>query len=363
MPAVEYALDALFFSIREHDLLATIRSELGTLEALDGFAARDEERPSARAAPLGAVCILSSRTTIGVAIVPAIFALCAKCNVLVKDREDTLVAAFFETLAQELPEFTEAARAQVWSSQDAPAHDLSSFDGVVAFGNDATLQQLASSLSAHARFVGFGSRASAGYAAREALANERALQWLCEGAARDLVLYESEGCLCLHLLFLERGSIEPAHFCEELARAVERANIEFPPGRIDPAKRAQRAQARSLAAFRAASGSGAVFSDDACDYAVILDPPRDEPPTFLPRVLGVIPVDGPAQALQYLRAHRLPLEGFALAADRPDLVAMAQEAGAVRLARFGELQQPPLGGNHGGHPRIAEFVRWIDKAL
>jgi hypothetical protein len=42
---------------------------------------------------------------------------------------------------------------------------------------------------------------------------------------------------------------------------------------------------------------------------------------------------------------------------------MALDAGAVRLTRFGELQHPPLGGDHGGRPRIAEFIRWIDKTL
>ena len=69
-------------------------------------------RPRARAIAAGSVCVVSSRTTIGVAIVPAVFALCAKCDVLVKDREDGLVRAFFSTLAEERAEFAEAARAQ-----------------------------------------------------------------------------------------------------------------------------------------------------------------------------------------------------------------------------------------------------------
>jgi hypothetical protein len=33
--------------------------------------------------------------------------------------------------------------------------------------------------------------------------------------------------------------------------------------------------------------------------------------------------------------------------------------GASRIARFGSLQIPQLGGFHGGRPRIADFVRWI----
>jgi hypothetical protein len=132
LPAVEYALDRLFFSVTESELIATIRGELGSLNFLDRFAHR-EGRPDAWASPAGKVCIISSRTTIGVAMVPAIFALCAKCDVLVKDREDALVHAFFETLAEELDEFAVAARAMVWASDDdAQAPDLRQFDVVVA---------------------------------------------------------------------------------------------------------------------------------------------------------------------------------------------------------------------------------------
>ena len=363
MPVVEYALDRLFFSVTERDLEAVIRSELGSMEILDGFAAR-AGRPDAWAAPAGNVCIISSRTTIGVALVPAIFALCAKCDVLVKDREDALACAFFETLREELDEFENAARASVWDSNGENAPDLQTFDAVAAFGTDASLAAIAQNLRAGARFIGYGSRASAGYIAREALAEERSAKALAEGAARDLVLYESEGCLSLHVLFVESGAaLSPADFAALLAKQVERMNVEFPLGQRDAAVAARVAQQRNLGAFRAASGSGRVFASDAADYAIFLEPPFAEPPQFLPRTLGIIAVDAPAEASAYIAEHGLPLEGFALAGARPDVMAMALEAGAVRLTRFGELQHPPLGGDHGGRPRIAEFVKWIDKTL
>src|SRR6185437_11985623 len=137
IPVIEYALDRLFFSITQREIEAAIVTELGSLDILDGFSPR-AGRPDAWAAPAGAACIISSRTTIGVAIVPAIFALCAKCDVLVKDREDALVAAFFETLAEELEPLAHAARASAWSSGDENAPGLSAFDAIVAFGDDAT---------------------------------------------------------------------------------------------------------------------------------------------------------------------------------------------------------------------------------
>jgi len=221
-PVVEYALDRLFESFTGDELESTIARELGSIDALDAFVER-EGRPRARALPAGNACIISSRSTIGVAIVPAVFALCAKCDVLVKDREDGLVRAFFATLGEELDALAGAARAEVWESASG-AVDLGEFDVVVAFGNDATLVSIRAGLGPRASFVGFGSRASVGYVAREALVSGEAAAKIAAGAARDLVLYESEGCLSLHALFVERGgAVDPPAFTSLLAREVERA--------------------------------------------------------------------------------------------------------------------------------------------
>ncbi len=359
LPVVEYALDQLFFSITRPSLVQTIESELGTIEALDRFVERGDTL-RAHAAPLGRACIISSRTTIGVAIVPAVFALCAKCDVVVKDREDDLVRTFFESLGEELDEFRDAARASVWAHGD-PTVDLSNYDAVVAFGTDETMTAVQSSLRPATRFIPFGSKASIGYAGREAL-NPAHLKDLTAGAARDLVLYETEGCLSLHALFVERGgALEPAAVAEAVASAVERISVEFPAGARTAGMAARIASTRNLAAFRSASGTGAVFSDESASYLAVLDAPLQEAPPFLPRTLVIHAVDGPADALAYVRQHRLPIEAVAIAAEREDIVNMAIDMGAARLTRFGELQRPPLGETHGGRPRIAEFVRWITK--
>jgi hypothetical protein len=362
LPVVEYALDALFDSLTPDAIAATIASELGSVDALDGFASRPG-RPRGYAQPVGAVCVISSRTTIGVAIVPAIFALCAKCDVMVKDREDALVSAFFATLAEELDEFAEAARARAWQSTHETV-DLAGFHAVVAFGNDATLERIASGLTARTRFIPFGSRASIGYIAREALSDDRAARAIADGAARDLVLYESEGCLSLHALFIEDGAdVAPQRFAALLAAAVERAAVEFPPGNRDARANAQLASARNLAAFRSATGAGTVFSDAHASYLAVLDPPRTDPPAFLPRAIAIHSVHAPQDAIEYLRQHAIPVEAVALAGARDDLPALAAAVGAHRIAAFGDLQRPPLGGNHGGRARIADFVTWISGDL
>jgi hypothetical protein len=348
VPVVEYAFDRLFFSITQDALIATMEDELDGLETLDEFMPR-QGRTEAWAQPIGRVCVISSRTTIGVALPAAIFALCAKCDVLVKDREDSLIAGFFETLYEEDERFRTAARAETWSSAENEIPDLRSFDAVVAFGRDETLEHIRNALNPDARFAGFGSRASAGYVTREALSDASAAEIIARGAARDLVLYETEGCLSLHVLFVENGGrVSVAEFSTMLEKEIETANVEFPRGTAAGNHGARVAQARALAAFRS---------------AVSVPAPTLEAPQFLPRVLGAIAVDDPAQALEYLQRHDVPLEGFAIAGDRDDVTALAIAAGAVRLSRFGELQHPPLHGNHGGRQRIGDFVKWIDKTF
>lgn len=361
VPVVDYALDRLFFPLTAGALEATIAAELGSLDALDGFVSRTG-KADGYARGVDSVCVISSRTTIGVALVPALYALCAKCDVTVKDREDAFVAAFFETLAEEHDAFARAARAHQWSGDSSPV-DLTAFDAVVAFGKNSTLAQIRNLCAPEARFIPFGNRASAGYVTADSLQSPEAAA-IARGAARDFLLYDTEGCLSLHVLFLEaRDGVPPGPFLDQLAAAARDAAIEFPRGTSDAVAIAAASSLRNAAAFRAASGKGAVYSDDACSFVLAYDPPADEPPSFAPRTLAVVPVTGPDDAVRYLSNHGIAVEAFAVSERRDDIAGAAVGAGAVRLAPFGELQRLPLSADHGGRPRIADFIRWIDREI
>jgi len=360
-PVVEYALDRLFESLTYEALSATISDELGSLDALDDFIA-PQGRPKRYAAPLERIVIVSSETTIGVAITPLVFALCAKCGIVVKDRLDGLVGAFLTTLAQEDPAFGQAAIAVSWEGGDTAIEDplFSNADCVVAFGRDATLAAIRARLPAGARFVAFPHRASLGYLAREALCDEPTARLWARRAATDFLLYDGESCMSLHGLMIERGgAIAPDGFARIFGEAVEAAAREFPAGTIPPARAAAAGSHRDLARFRAASGHGFVIRAERA--TLVFDPPRELPPSFLPRTIGMIPVDDPSELVAYVRAHALPLEAVAAIPPlRPEIRRAIVASGAVRIAAFGELQRPPLSRGHGGRPRIVDFVRWID---
>ena len=358
-PVVEYALDRLFFSLTREALEAAITDELGSLDALDGFVAR-AGRPDGFARGVERVIIVSSDTTIGVALVPAMFALCAKSSLLTKDRSDALVSAFIETLIEERPEIAEAVLTQTWRGGDDPreAALLKAAEVVVAFGGPAALIAIRALLNADASFVPFGHRVSLGYfdAAAWAALDPAERRALAEGIARDALLYDGEGCFSLHALFVEGLESDPA-LGAELGKAFERVAIEFPPGTLDAARAAAVAAQQALSAFRVAQASAAAPPSPMLDFA----PPLDRPPALLPRLLPVYDVSDADDVAEFVARHRLPVQALGVVDPATDEArSLAETIGAVRIARFGTLQSPPLAGRHGGRPRISDFVRWID---
>jgi len=359
-PVVDYALDRLFEQIDRSSLESVITSELGSLEALDGFVARPG-RPAVFFRGLSRSVIIASDTTIGVALPALIFALCAKADVTVKDREDKLVAAFVETLVEEEPALAAHVFVEVWEGSDSAQSRarLSDADVIVAYGSNAALAAIRMQLPAQARFVGYGHRTSIGYVAREALRDEIAAREVARAAALDALLYDGDGCLSPHALFVERsGPITPLKFASILAHACDEIAIEFPSGASEAP--AEVGAYRRAALFRAAQGHGAVYDGLVAPHLVAYDAPADEPPPLLPRTLAIYPVEAPHDMLAYVRRHALPLEAFArVDGTRPDVEAAALESGASRIAPLGRLQAPPLGGEHGGEGRILPFVRAI----
>lgn len=357
-PVVDVALDRLFGGLTRAALQAAIAGELGSLEALDG-PAEQPGRPPGWARGVERVAIVASDTTIGVAIWPLAFALCAKCSVTVKDRSDGLTAAFVATLGEERPEAAAAVDVRTWTggADDTEAALLGAADVVVAFGGDDALRAIRSHAAPEATFVPYGRRASAGYVSAAALAGD--LPALAQRIARDALLYDGDGCLSLHLCFAEGDAAACAPFARALADACERASVEFPPGRRAPARAAAVAQYAGAASFRAAVGRGRVWQAGDAAWAVILDPPRTDLPPFGGGTIPVYPVTGPADAAALLNGLRVPLQAVGCAGVE-DPAALAVALGAVRAAPLGTLQDPPLAGRHGGRPRIADFVRWID---
>jgi hypothetical protein len=176
------------------------------------------------------------------------------------------------------------------------------------------------------------------------------------------LLFDGEGCLSIHAAFVERGgAIDPSAFAALLADAFDRVAIEFPAAYAHLG--APEAAYVRAARFRAAQGAGHVFGGALAPHAIVLEPERADPPPLLRRILALYEVDGPDEALAFVRRHGLALEAVGgCGAERPDVERFAVATGAARLARLGTLQRPPLAGDHGGVGRILPFVRAIYRA-
>jgi hypothetical protein len=363
-PVVEYALDRLFGGLGRDPLRAVIADELGSPDALDAFVPR-AGRPDVRYVGLARAAIVSSDTTIGVAIPALAFALCAGCtHVVVKDRDDRLVEAFARTLVEEEPSLARRLAVATWDGSDAAASDarLANADVILAYGRDETLAAIRARLAPGARFVPFGHRTSVGYVARATLDDLEGARAAARGAARDALLYDGDGCLSLHALFVERGAaLDPGAFARVVAEACDATATEFPAAYTEPPPAV--VAYRNAARFRASQGDGAVFASARGPHVIVLDPPRDEPPPLLPRTLALYAVDAPGEAAAFIARLRLSLEAVGTCgAARDDVAAFAIASGAARIAPLGALQDPPLGGDHGGVGRILPFVRAIYRA-
>ena len=262
-PVVDYALDRLFEGLSAPALTAAIEGELGSLDALDHFIVRNG-RPDGFARPIGRVAVVASDTTIGVALPAALYALCAKCEVIIRDRSDALTGAFTATLAEESAELAAHLNTIAAGAHDDPAWsaELAKADAVVAFGGEEALHALRAQTRPQTRFVPFGHRTSATFVAREALDSASFAAEVAEGIARDALLYDGEGCLSSHAIFVETADLASFdRFGGILAAALERCAVEFPStGSVAlPAASAYRRSAE----FRATQGGGRVLTSQA----------------------------------------------------------------------------------------------------
>ncbi len=312
IPVIDYALDRLFAGLTVPVMQTAIEAELGDVATLDGFSARAGQ-PAAWARGVDRVTIVSSDASIGVALPSLAYALCAKCRVTVLN-SDTLVAAFAETLGEALPETRAAIETRAWAGAEDPAFGAAGT--VVAFVGLDSLRAIRAACAPDAVFVALRPGVSAGYVDRAALTGD--LDALAGAIARDAILYAGSAARALRHLFVERiDAATQARLVRALADARAAALVEFPPGRHAPA--------------------------------------ADVP---------LIVVDGPDAAAAYVAQYAIPVQAVGVTAMLDDAAAtvLAEAFGAVRIARLGELQAPPGGGHDGGRGRIADFIRWIDRA-
>ncbi len=262
------------------------------------------------------------------------------------------------SLKAEAPELARSVAVATWpAGADRLSEGLfHTAELVVVFGSDQTVQTIRSRLPAKTRLIGHPHRFSAGYVARETLVPAN-LPALARAFARDVALFDQQGCLSPQVIFVETGGASPVDaFVRELAhRALPEVGKALPPRRLGLDEGAALVQFKGVRAL-----DGAVFPVPGGAVAVTRASRFVAPGPG--RTLLVKPVDHVDQALSYLGDAVRSLQAVAVAtvAARGGTIERSfAHAGASRICRPGRLQSPPAIWPGDGFRPLEALLRWV----
>lgn len=303
---------------------------------------------------------------------PLFAALLLKTAILAKtsSREPLLAPLVARAIAEEDSVLGRCLAVAWWKggAEDLDRVAIGGAPAILAFGADETVARVARAAAPRARVVLHGSRVSAACVARQSLSPAGARD-TARRAALDIVLYDQQGCLSPHAVYVERGGrVTPAEFAALLAGELSAAASSFPPARgVEEEARVR--LYRTQAEFESVAGRGfgdgeppdLIAPDRGVGWAVVMEPEPGFAPGPAHRVVRLHPVGSLEEAVEALRPHAARLEAIALearGARRARLVALLGSLGVPRVAVPGRLQQPSPLGAHGGVGFLAPFVSW-----
>ncbi len=311
----------------------------------------------------------------GVAVTSLVRSLLVKAATLGKTAagEPLLPALFARTLAQVSPTLGECIAVTYWPGGEAALEEaaLRAADTVVVYGGGETVQAVRSRVPPGTRLVEHGPRFSLAVVARGELQGGEggreggAARRAAAGVARAAAVFDQQGCVSPHVVFVERGGeVTPEEFAGLVAEEMERVESELPRGRLSAAEAATIQQVRGAAEFRAIAGREVrVLASAGTEYTVIYD---DEPgftASCLNRVLRVTPLDDLDDLVRHLEPFGAFLQTVGVAASaerRAELAEQLGRAGVSRVTTLEAMPWPPPAWHHDGQEPLRELLRWVD---
>ncbi|MCH8191334.1 MAG: acyl-CoA reductase [Chloroflexi bacterium] len=358
---LERGLPETMRPFRRDGLLDLLRSELGDPSVLDGAG-----RPSG---PRLTTIVLAGNVP-AVAVESLVHALLLKSACLLKasSRDPVFPALFAQSLAEVDPELGAAVAVTWWKggTADLDRAALAGADAVIAYGGSDAIDALRGLAPSSARFVDYGPRISFAAVGRDALARGK-LDELAAGAALDVSLFDQQGCVAPHAIYVERGGeTAPLEFARALAGAMQDFERSCPRGRLTAEEAARIQQLRGAWQMRQAAGQGvALFeSEGSTAWTVAYDEAAFElRPSCLNRVVTVVPVDDLARLPEAVASMGPLLQSLGLATSQDRVRSLAPalaRAGVTRLCPIGRMQFPPATWRHDGRHNLLPLLRWLD---
>ncbi len=366
-PMIERALEDTFRPLASGGVSRWVASELGSAAALDG---PTPDRKGTLRQAFGPEWMLQiyAGNVPGLPVWPFYSALAMKTALLAKtsSQEPVLAPLLARAIAEEDPELG-ACIAVVWWKGGTDELDLAAIRGapaVLAFGGEFATERFAREAHPEARVVLHGPKLSVGYVSAASL-TRAGLGPLAARAAYDVALYDQQGCLSPHAIFVERGGeVGPAAFAAALGSALEDLRDGLPRREPEAVESARVQLYRAQAHFEEAQGNRdtrVLASAGGTDWTLIYEDGARFEPTPAHRTVRVHAVSGADEVVEALAPAARYIEAIGLEAKGKERGALARafaSTGVPRIAALGSLQRPDISGTHGGVHRLLPFVRW-----
>ncbi|MGH7341895.1 MAG: acyl-CoA reductase, partial [Candidatus Rokuibacteriota bacterium] len=347
-------------------LEALLAAELPQPDALDRFVCLPGAPQSRAYGPRYAFHVFSGNVP-GVAVTSLVRSLLVKAATLGKTAasEPLLPVLFARAIAEVSPDLGQCLAVTYWpggSNLDREA--LASADTAIVYGGRDAISSIRARLEPRTRLVEHGPRVSFGLVGVEALADPDTASATAADAARATAIFDQQGCVSPHLLYVETGArVGPEEFAELVAHAMRRLAHELPRANLLPAEAAAIHNARASAEFRALAGEAVrLLASTDTAWTVIFDPRPDFEASCLNRVLLVKPIHRLEDSASLVAPFADLLQTVAIAGAGPrlpDLAARLGEAGVSRIASFANMPWPPPAWHHDGRGPLRELLRWV----
>lgn len=325
------------------ELLELVRLELGA--ALEGFQVYGKNKT--RALPPASILHIISANTPEAGLQSLVCGLLLGSHNLCKLPREGL--AELEAFRSALPE---GLSQRVELSRSLPESWLADAEAIVVFGSDSTVEHFRGLARLDQRFVGHGHKVSFGVVFEDPQFVSAA------AAARDVSLYDQQGCLSPHLFYI-RG--DASGYAAALARQMEEFEVHTPRRQISTPESAAIGSLREQFAFAAANGSDVHIHSSAGSSAwtVVYEADSLFRASCLNRVVFVKPFPLDWRSALKPVAQHLSAIGY-WPSGTPEAETILGQLGATRLCPIGRMQEPPWNWHQDGLQRLAPLVRWID---
>ena len=366
---IEKCITEMMRGFQREECRLMLDEELGNRYYLDGFIKRKACPTKSKAfGPAVTAHVFSGN-------VPALPALSILCSILLKSAilgkvsmdEPVFAVLLAKSIAEVSPELASGIAIVYWEggNENIEAQVFSKVDAVVAYGGNESIEAIRNKVPVSVNFVRFGHKLSFGIIGREMLTRKTAPS-ITAAAAIDVSMFDQQGCLSPHLLYIETGGeLSPREFAQSLALAMERINQELPRGKITLQQSAVVRSFREKYEIKDIKGVpvAVISSKGNTDWTVIYEESSEFTLSCLNRVIMIQPITGCQEVIERVRplGQYLQTVGVALTGDK--LTFVAEELGrlgATRITPLGQMAFVSGTWHHDGRYNLLDLVRWVD---